>query len=301
MAHFIQKKQKNKVKIIMSTIILDGKLVSKSLKENYKKQVLELSQKNISVSLAVIMVGQHPASSVYVNGKIKDCQEVGILSRKYVLEENTTEQELILQIHALNDDTAINGILVQLPLPSHINAKKIMGEIAIHKDVDCFHPFNVGRIMIDNPTLKPCTPAGIIALLDFYKIPIAKKNCVIVGRSEIVGKPLSLLLLARDATVTITHSKTQNLKEITRQADLLISAVGKTNFITQDMVKKDAIVIDVGMNTDATGKLCGDVDFNAVSTVASYITPVPGGVGLMTRAMLLNNTIHCAKVTNHIA
>lgn len=284
----------------MSAVLLDGKLVSHSLKEDYKKQVLRLNQKNITVSLAVIVVGQHPASKVYVNGKIKDCNEVGIVSYKYVLEETITEQALIAQIHALNHDAAINGILVQLPLPAHINPKKIMGEIAMHKDVDCFHPFNVGRIMIDNPVLKPCTPSGIIALLDFYKLPIATKNCVIVGRSEIVGKPLSLLLLARDATVSITHSKTQNLKEITHQADLLISAVGKPNFITQDMVKKGAVVIDVGINANSVGKLCGDVDFESVSKIASYITPVPGGIGLMTRAMLLSNTIHCAKINNNI-
>ncbi|MEG2295593.1 MAG: bifunctional 5,10-methylenetetrahydrofolate dehydrogenase/5,10-methenyltetrahydrofolate cyclohydrolase [Oscillospiraceae bacterium] len=276
-------------------MILDGNLVSATLKETYKQQVLELNKINTTVCLAVIVVGDYPASKVYVNAKIKDCQQVGITSLKYTLSEDVTEQILIEQIHTLNKDTTVHGILIQLPLPAHINPKKIMGEIAIHKDVDCFNPFNVGRLMIDDPILKPCTPAGIITLLDFYHIPIAEKNCVIIGRSEIVGKPLSLLLLARDATVTIAHSKTQNLKEVTRHADLLISAVGKPNFVTLDMVKKDCVVIDVGMNRTNTGKLCGDVDFESVSKTTSYITPVPGGVGPMTRAMLLKNTIYCAK------
>ncbi len=277
--------------------ILDGKAVSANLRAKVKTQVEELSAQGISVGLAVILVGENPASKIYVANKKKACEEAGIKSFEYTMDESTTEEELIALIKTLNAQENVNGILCQLPLPPHIDEQSVIAAISPEKDVDAFCVSNVGRIMIGDYDFLPCTPAGIIEILDYYGIEIEGKNCVVIGRSNIVGKPMAMLLLHRNGTVTVCHSKTKNLADITKSADILVSAVGKAGFVTADMVKKGAVVIDVGMNrTD--GKLCGDVCFEEVAEIADYIPPVPGGVGPMTISVLLKNTLTAAKRQN---
>lgn len=277
--------------------ILDGKAVSASVKEQVAAGVKELQKDGISVGLAVILVGNDPASKIYVANKKKACETTGIKSFEYLLDESATQDELISLIKTLNEEKSVNGILCQLPLPSHIDEQAVISAISPEKDVDAFHISNVGKIMVGNFDFLPCTPAGIIEILDYYGIEIEGKNCVVIGRSNIVGKPMAMLLLHRNGTVTVCHSKTKNLKEITRTADILVSAVGKPDFVTADMVKDGAVVIDVGMNR-SEGKLCGDVCFEEVAKKAEYITPVPGGVGPMTIAVLLKNTLTAAKKQN---
>ena len=278
--------------------ILDGKALSAQCKESIRKQVEELAAKGCRPGMAVVLVGENPASKVYVRNKEKDCQECGIYSAMYHLPEETTEKELLELLDTLNHDTSIHGILVQLPLPKQINSQRVIEAIDPAKDVDAFHPTNVGYLTQGMPRFAPCTPAGIIKLMEAYQIDPAGKHCVVIGRSNIVGKPMALLLLQRNGTVTICHSGTKDIKEQTLQADILVSAVGKTGFVTADMVKEGAVVIDVAMNRNAEGKLCGDVDYAAVSQKASAITPVPGGVGPMTRVMLLENTLTACRQQN---
>ena len=275
--------------------IIDGKKVSSHIKDNIAAEVKILKNKTGKTpGLAVVLVGDDPASAVYVKNKNKTCKNIGFQSFEHILSENTSEDKLLNLINELNNDDQVNGILVQLPLPSHISSKKILVSINPQKDVDGFHLENVGRLVTGNALFKPCTPAGIIKLLDEYKIEIEGKNAVIIGRSNIVGKPVSFLLLERNATVTICHSRTKDLPSITRSADILIAAIGKPNFVSLDMVKNNAVVIDVGINR-LDGKLVGDVDFTSVSKRASLITPVPGGVGPMTIAMLMENTLQAFK------
>ena len=276
-------------------IIIDGKEVAKEKREQIKSRVESLKSQGKTVGLAVIIVGENPASRVYVNNKKKGCLEVGIESFEYALPESTTEQELKELVEKLNNDDKVNGILCQLPLPEHINEDAVINTISPEKDVDAFHPQNVGHIMIGDYTFLPCTPAGIMEMLKFYNISVNGKKCVVIGRSNIVGKPMAMLLLKENGTVEICHSRTVNLKEETLSADILVAAVGKANFVTEDMVKQGAVVIDVGMNRDENGKLCGDVDFENVKERASYITPVPGGVGPMTITMLLENTVRAVE------
>lgn len=279
--------------------IIDGKLVSKTVREKIAVEIKELKEnKGMVPGLAVIMVGDNPASAVYVRNKHKACLEVGITSYQIEYPSDITEEELLLKIDELNRDEKVNGILVQLPLPKHISEESVLKRISPLKDVDAFHPENVGKIMIGKYTFLPCTPAGIIELLNYYKVDICGKNCVVIGRSNIVGKPMALLLLERNGTVTVCHSRTQNLSDITQQADIVVVAIGKANFLTADMVKEGAVVIDVGINRLSDGKLCGDVDFAEVEKKASKITPVPGGVGPMTITMLLKNTLSAAKLQN---
>lgn len=279
--------------------IIDGKAISAAVKEAVKSEVAQLKEKAITTGLAVIIVGEDPASKVYVSNKKKACEALGMISREYALPENTTEDELISLIEKLNSDKEINGILCQLPLPKHINEKKVIDSIIPEKDVDAFHPQNVGKIMIGDYDFVPCTPAGIMEMLKYENIDVSGKRCVVIGRSNIVGKPMAMLLLHKNGTVTVCHSKTENLKEICREADILVAAVGRANFVTADMVKEGAVVIDVGMNR-VDGKLCGDVDFDSVKDKTSAITPVPGGVGPMTIAMLMKNTLTAAKKQNNI-
>ena len=277
--------------------IIDGKLVSKETRDKLSEEIKAFTEeRGYAPGLAVIMVGNNPASAVYVRNKHKACLEVGITSYQIELPEETTEEELLAKIDELNSDDKVHGILVQLPLPKHISEEKVINRISSDKDVDAFHPTNVGKIMIGNYTFLPCTPAGIIELLDYYKVDIEGKNCVVVGRSNIVGKPMSLLLLERNGTVTICHSRTKNLAEITKAADIVVVAIGRAGFLTADMVKEGAVVIDVGINRLPDGKLAGDVDFAEVEKLASKITPVPGGVGPMTITMLLKNTLAAAKM-----
>lgn len=275
--------------------IIDGKAVSASVRERIKNEVESLKNGGKETGLAVIIVGNDPASKVYVNNKKKGCAEVGINSYEYALPEETTTEELLTLINKLNGDSKVDGILCQLPLPKHIDEKIVINSIIPEKDVDAFHPVNTGHIMIGDYSFLPCTPAGIIEMLKFYNIEISGKECAVIGRSNIVGKPMAMLLLQNSGTVTVCHSKTQNLAEVTRRADILVAAVGKANFVTADMVKDGAVVIDVGMNRNAEGKLCGDVDFEGVKDKCSFITPVPGGVGPMTITMLLNNTLTASK------
>ena len=272
---------------------IDGKAISAAVKEAVKAEVAQLKEKAITTGLAVIIVGEDPASKVYVSNKKKACEALGMISREYALPENTTEDELISLIEKLNSDKEINGILCQLPLPKHINEKKVIDSIIPEKDVDAFHPQNVGKIMIGDYDFVPCTPAGIMEMLKYENIDVSGKRCVVIGRSNIVGKPMAMLLLHKNGTVTVCHSKTDNLKEICREADILVAAVGRANFVTEDMVKEGAVVIDVGMNR-VDGKLCGDVDFDSVKDKTSAITPVPGGVGPMTIAMLMKNCLEAA-------
>lgn len=275
--------------------IIDGKKCAAKVKAEVRAEVEALKAAGANPGLAVVLVGNNPASRVYVSNKEKDCAECGFASYEYALPEETTEAELLELVAQLNADDKVNGILVQLPLPKQISEQTILRAISPSKDVDAFHPENVGHIMTGDFSFLPCTPAGIIELLDDMGIEISGKHCVVIGRSNIVGKPMGMLLLHRSGTVTICHSRTQNLAEITRQADILVAAVGKADFITADMVKEGAVVIDVGMNRNAEGKLCGDVSYDEVAAKASAITPVPGGVGPMTRAILMRNTLTAAK------
>ena len=291
-------KQKKQEKKKMSRII-DGKVISAAVKERVKKGVAELNKKGITVGLAVIIVGEDPASKIYVANKKKACEALGIISEEYALPESTTEEELLALVDELNRKKSINGILCQLPLPRHLDEKLIINSILPEKDVDAFHPANVGRIMIGDYDFVPCTPAGIMEMLAYENINPEGKSCVVIGRSNIVGKPMAILLLHKNGTVTVCHSKTKNLKEICSKADILVAAVGKAKFVTADMVKEGAVVIDVGMNR-VDGKLYGDVDYEAVKEKASAITPVPGGVGPMTIAMLMQNTLTAAKRQNNI-
>ena len=268
--------------------ILDGKALAAKVKEQVKQEAEGLARKP---GLAVIIVGNNPASRVYVNSKRKDCEECGFLSEEYALPEETTQQELITLIQELNGRQDIDGILCQLPLPDGIDEEAVLMAISPEKDVDGFHPMNMGALLVGKEGFLPCTPYGIMEILDEYGIDPKGKRCVVIGRSNIVGKPMALLLLQRHGTVTICHSLTQDLGEVCRTADILVAAVGKVNVVTSDMVKPGAVVIDVAMNRNEAGKLCGDVDYPAVKEVASAITPVPGGVGPMTRAMLMKNTL----------
>lgn len=280
--------------------IIDGKLVSKQVKERVKKETEILKGKGVTPGLAVIIVGDDPASQVYVRNKEKACEEVGFYSEKFALPENTTQQELNELVKSLNDNPKISGILCQLPLPKHLNDKEVINLINPIKDVDAFHPVNVGAIMIGDYSFLPCTPAGVMELIHSTGVDVSGKKAVVIGRSNIVGKPMAMLLLHENATVEITHSKTKNLKEITKTADIVVAAIGKAKFVTQDMIKDGAVVIDVGMNRDENGKLCGDVDFENVKDKCSFITPVPGGVGPMTIATLMKNTLKAAKLQNNV-
>lgn len=278
--------------------LIDGKKISAEIREELKAEVSEAVGKFwVPMGLAVIICGNNPASRVYVGNKVKACEEVGIKSFLYELPENVEESELLSLIERLNNSSEVNGILVQLPLPAHLDEKKVLNSIDVAKDVDGFSPYQVGKLVIGEPELVACTPKGVIELLDRYGIDITGMNAVIIGRSNIVGKPLFHLLLQRNATVTVCHTRTKNLKEVTSRADLLIAAVGRAKLVKEDMVKEGAVVIDVGMNRE-DGKLCGDVDFDAVKDKCSYITPVPGGVGPMTITMLLSNTVKAYKEQN---
>jgi len=277
-------------------IIIDGKATAKAVREKIKNDVEAFSKETGKIpGLAVVIVGDNPASQVYVRNKHRACGEVGIYSEVHELPDNTSQEELLALVDKLNADDNINGILVQLPLPKHLNEEEVLLRISPKKDVDAFHPENVGKIMIGNFSFLPCTPAGVMELLKYYNISPLGKHCVIIGRSNIVGKPQAMLMLKENATVTICHSRTKNLTDITSQADIVVAAVGKPNFVTADMVKDGAVVVDVGINRLEDGKLCGDVDFSRVEPKASYITPVPGGVGPMTITMLLKNTLTAAK------
>ena len=280
--------------------IIDGKAVSKKVKEDVKAECEQLKAKGITPGLAVIIVGDDPASQVYVHNKEVACEACGFYSVKYALSAETTQDELNALVDKLNKDDKINGILCQLPLPSHLDDKEVINRIDPLKDVDAFHPVNVGAIMIGDYNYLPCTPAGVMELIHSTGIDVSGKKAVVIGRSNIVGKPMAMLLLHENATVEITHSRTQNLADITKEADILVAAIGKAKFVKADMVKDGAVVIDVGMNRDENGKLCGDVDFEAVKDKCSFITPVPGGVGPMTIAMLMKNTLTAAKIQNGV-
>ena len=275
--------------------IIDGKLISKQIKDELRDEVQKLKEAGRTACLAVIQVGQDPASSVYVNNKKKACAYIGIGSRSYELPEETSEEALVALVEELNEDPEVNGILVQLPLPKQIDEDRIIRTISPDKDVDGFHPVSVGRLWIGEKGFLSCTPAGVIQLIRRSNIEIEGKECVIIGRSNIVGKPMAALLLRENATVTVAHSKTKDLKEITRRADILIVAIGKARFITKEYVKEGAVVIDVGMHRDEQNHLCGDVDYEDVARIASAITPVPGGVGPMTIAMLMNNCVETIR------
>ena len=275
---------------------IDGKLISAQIREEIKAETAQFEKENgFLPGLAVIIVGENPASQVYVRNKKKACEEVGFYSRVYEMPESTTQAELNALVDELNNDKDIHGILVQLPLPKHLNETEVLLRINPEKDVDAFHPYNVGTIMIGDYSFLPCTPAGVMALLERTGVEIAGKKCVVIGRSNIVGKPMAMLLLHANGPVTICHSRTKNLAEVTREADILVVAIGKADFVTADMVKPGAVVIDVGMNRREDGKLTGDVDFASVEPIASAITPVPGGVGPMTITMLLKNTLTAAR------
>ncbi len=280
--------------------IIDGKLVSQSVKDEVKAETLALKEKGVDITLAVIIVGDDPASRVYVNNKKKACEYVGFKSLEYALPASTTQEELMALVDELNNREDVNGILCQLPLPKHLDEKAVIEAISVKKDVDAFHASNVGKIMIGEYDFLPCTPAGVMEMLSYYDIDVTGKNCVVIGRSNIVGKPMAMLLLHKNGTVTITHSRTVDLKNVTNKADILVAAIGKAKFVGEDMVKEGAVVIDVGMNRDENGKLCGDVDFEAVAPKCSYITPVPGGVGPMTIAVLMKNTLKACKLQNNL-
>ena len=280
----------------METIIIDGKKISTEIKDECKEKVARYREEGIEICMAVIQVGNDPASSVYVNNKKKACEYIGIKSLSFHLEESATEEDLLILIEKLNNDDAVRGILVQLPLPKSISEDKVLMAISPAKDVDGFHPMNVGNLCIGRKGFLSCTPAGVIELLKRYHIDIAGKECVVVGRSNIVGKPMSILLLRENGTVTITHSRTKDLKEVCKRADILIAALGKPKFITDDYVKEGAVVIDVGIHRNEDNKLCGDVDFENVAPKCSAITPVPGGVGPMTIAMLMKNCVDSVEI-----
>lgn len=276
-------------------IRIEGKLLAAQVKERVAAGVKELKEKGIEPCLAVIMVGENPASQVYVKGKVKDCAECGIKSLEIHLPAETTQEELLQKLAELAGDAGVHGLLVQLPLPAHIDEKTVIEAIPPQKDVDGFTAVNVGRMMIGEECFLPCTPAGCMEMIRSTGVSISGRNAVVIGRSNIVGKPAAMLLLRENATVTICHSRTENLKQVCANADILVAAVGRAGFVTGDMVKPGAVVIDVGINRNAQGKLCGDVDYDAAAEKAGYITPVPGGVGLMTRAMLMQNTLQAAQ------
>lgn len=276
--------------------LIDGKAIREQELDRLGRRVSELKSEGISPSLAVIIVGSDHASRIYVNNKKAACERTGIISIEHALPEETTTAELLELIDSLNVDPAVSGILCQLPVPKHIDGNAVLERISPAKDVDCFHPENVGRLSIGSGRLVPCTPMGMVTMLEHEGVDIAGKHCVIIGRSNIVGKPMAMLMLARNATVTVCHSQTRDLPSLTKQGDILVAAVGKAKFVTADMVKEGAVVLDVGMNRDGNGKLCGDVDFEAVKEKASHITPVPGGVGPMTIAMLMRNTVEAAAM-----
>jgi len=278
----------------MSAVVMDGKALAAKVKEQVRQKAEKLVRRP---GLAVIIVGDNPASRVYVNGKKKDCEECGFYSEEHTLPGTAEQEELLELIAALNERGDIDGVLVQLPLPGQFNEQEVLRAIRPDKDVDCFHPYNVGKLMIGEKGFLPCTPAGVMRMLEEYGVDVAGKHCVVVGRSNIVGKPQSILMLQKHATVTICHSRTPDLAEQCRRADILVAAVGKVGLITADMVKEGAVVVDVAMNRNEQGKLCGDVCYEEVAKKASYITPVPGGVGPMTRAMLMENTLYAA--VNH--
>ena len=275
----------------MSATVIDGKALATKVKEEVRAKTEKLSARP---ALAVIIVGDNPASRVYVNGKKKDCEECGFYSEEYALSGTATQQELLELIDVLNGREDMDGILVQLPLPKQFNEQEVLRAIRPDKDVDCFHPYNVGKLMIGEDGFLPCTPSGVMRMLEEYGIDVAGKHCVVVGRSNIVGKPQAILMLRKNATVTVCHSRTPDLAQECRRADILVAAVGKTGLITADMVKEGAVVIDVAMNRNEQGKLCGDVCYEEVAQKVSHITPVPGGVGPMTRAMLMENTLYAA-------
>ncbi len=277
----------------MAANIIDGKAISAAVKEQVRD---EIARDNLKVGLAVVIVGDDPASRVYVNNKKKACEFCRIKSYEYALPAETTQEELLELVDTLNADANVNGILVQLPLPKHLDEKAVIERISPNKDVDAFHESNVGRIMIGNYSFLPCTPAGCMELIHSTGVEVSGKECVVIGRSNIVGKPMAMLLLHENGTVTVCHSKTRDLAEVCRRADILVAAVGRPNFVTADMVKPGAVVIDVGINRLDNGKLCGDVKFDEVSEVAGWITPVPGGVGPMTIAMLMRNTVTAARI-----
>ena len=276
----------------MPAVVMDGKALAAKVKKEVRLQVEGMASKP---GLAVILVGDDPASRVYVNGKKRDCGECGIYSEEYALPEETAREELLELIGTLNDREDIDGILVQLPLPKHLNEKEVLLAIRPDKDVDCFHPFNVGQLMIGEEGFQPCTPAGVMRMLEEYGVDPAGRRCVIVGRSNIVGKPQAMLMVKKNATVTICHTKTRDLKAECLRADILVAAAGRVGLITGDMIREGAVVVDVAMNRNDQGKLCGDVVYEEAAEKASYITPVPGGVGPMTRAMLMENTLYAAR------
>jgi methylenetetrahydrofolate dehydrogenase (NADP+)/methenyltetrahydrofolate cyclohydrolase len=276
--------------------LIDGKVISKAVKEDVRARVASLIAKGIRPGLATVLVGDDPASQVYVRNKQRTCEELGMHTVGHNLPATTSESDLLALIHRLNADPAIHGILVQLPLPKPLRSEPILNAMSPDKDADGLHPFNMGKLLMGEPRFVPCTPAGVMAMLDYHKLPIEGKSAVVVGRSNLVGKPAALLLLHRHATVTVCHSKTPNLAEVCRRADILVAAIGKAHFITAEMVKPGAVVIDVGINRLPDGKLVGDVDFAAVAPKASWITPVPGGVGPMTIAMLMQNTMLAASM-----
>ncbi len=281
-------------------ILLNGKEVAKKIKEDLKIEVDQIKEKGIIPKLAVVMVGNNEASKVYVKNKSKACDTIGVEFEEFLLDENTTEEELFELIDRLNEDKNINGILVQAPIPKHLDQNKAFRRIKPEKDVDGFNPINVGDLSIGNDCFISCTPYGVMKILEYYNIELEGKNAVVLGRSNIVGKPMVQCLLSKNATVTVCHSRTQNIKEITKNADILIAAIGKAKFVTEDMVKEGAIVIDVGINRLDNGKICGDVDFEAVENKVKAITPVPGGVGPMTIAMLMNNLVKATKLQNNL-
>lgn len=280
--------------------IIDGKIISASARASIAERTAAFeAETGVKPGLAVVIVGSDPASQVYVRNKKKGCGEVGFYSEVHEMPEETTMEELLAKIEELKNNEKIHGILVQLPLPKHLDEKAVIDAIPPEKDVDAFHPVNTGKIMIGDYSFLPCTPAGVMKMLEYENISVEGKECVVIGRSNIVGKPMAMLLLHANGTVTVCHSRTKNLAEVTRRADILVVAIGKANFVTADMVKEGVVVIDVGMNRNAEGKLCGDVDFAAVSEKASAITPVPGGVGVMTITMLLENTLTAAELAVH--
>lgn len=279
----------------MSAKIIDGNAVAKKIREELKLEVAKFTEEGISIGLAVVIVGNNPASRAYVNMKKKNCEEIGIQSFEYALPEETTENDLLELISKLNHAPEINGILVQLPLPKQIDEDKVIEAIDPKKDVDCFHPYNIGRMLTGKPGFQPCTPSGVMELIKESGIDVTGKECVVLGRSNIVGKPQAIQLLAANGTITVCHSKTKNLEEVCRRADILVVAIGKMNFVKGSFIKPGAIVIDVGQNKDENGKMVGDVDYNQALEVAGAITPVPGGVGPMTRAILMKNTVAAVK------
>ena len=281
-------------------MLLNGKEVAKKIKEDLKLEVDQIKEKGIIPKLAVVMVGNNEASKVYVKNKSKACDTIGVAFEEFLLDENITEEELFKLIDRLNEDKNINGILVQAPIPKHLDQNKVFRRIKPEKDVDGFNPINVGDLSIGNDCFISCTPYGVMKILEYYNIELEGKNAVVLGRSNIVGKPMVQCLLSKNATVTVCHSRTQNIKEITKNADILIAAIGKAKFVTEDMVKEGAIVIDVGINRLDNGKICGDVDFETVESKVKAITPVPGGVGPMTIAMLMNNLVKATKLQNNL-